>query len=282
MEPDRIIIGSDSTDTIKELHALYTPFDIDKKRIIFMDTRSAELTKYAANAMLATRISFINELANIAERTGADIEQVRRGIGADPRIGADYLHPGAGYGGSCFPKDMRALNRLCEEHGYAPQLLQAVEEVNDRQKRLLFEKISRHFGGDLAGRTFALWGLAFKPNTDDMRKAPSRDLLEALWQAGAAVRAFDPEAHPVARKLYGQRPDFELCPSADAALEGADALVVITEWGIFRNPDFEQMRKLLRQPLIFDGRNLYDPAWLQREGFVYYGIGRGAGSAAVA
>jgi len=275
MQPNRIVIGCDTAETAEALQALYAPFDSDHERIFLMDVRSAELTKYAANAMLATRISFMNELANIAERVGADIEQVRRGIGADARIGAAYLYPGAGYGGSCIPKDLRALDRLAQEKGYQATLLQAVEAVNNRQKQRLFEKILTHFDGDLSGRTFALWGLAFKPNTDDLREAPSRELMQGLWQAGARVRAFDPEAHPVARQLYGDRDDLELCPSPEAALHGSDALIIVTEWGLFRNPDFTTIRKRLRQPLIFDGRNLFDPHKLKREGFVYYGIGRG-------
>jgi len=273
MKPDRIIVGTDNPRTKELLRALYQPFNRNHDRLICMDVRSAELTKYAANAMLATKISFMNELANLSERLGADIEQVRLGIGSDPRIGYHFIYPGAGYGGSCFPKDVQALARTAQGVDYEPQLLQAVEAVNARQKQVLFGKISRHFG-DLAGRTFALWGLAFKPNTDDMREAPSRVLMEALWAAGAKVRAFDPEATHEAQRIYGERSDLALCDSPEAALEGADALVIVTEWQVFRSPDFELIKRQLKQPVIFDGRNLYDPAQLAREGFTYYAIGR--------
>jgi UDPglucose 6-dehydrogenase len=239
-----------------------------------MDVRSAELTKYAANAMLATKISFMNELANIADRVGADIERVRIGIGADPRIGYHFIYPGAGYGGSCFPKDVQALARTAHDVDYVPQLLQAVEEVNDRQKHYLFNRIRAHYQGDLAGRRFALWGLAFKPNTDDMREAASRRLMESLWEAGASVQAFDPKAMDETYRIYGERPGLTLCDSADAALAGCDALVILTEWNIFRSPDFERIREQLEQPVIFDGRNLYDPSLLAGLGFHYQAIGR--------
>jgi UDPglucose 6-dehydrogenase len=225
--------------------------------------------------MLATKISFMNEMANLAERMGADIEKVRVGIGSDPRIGYSFIYPGAGYGGSCFPKDVKALVHSAREHGFDAQLLRSVEVVNDRQKRLLFDKISRYFGGDLKGRTLALWGLAFKPNTDDMREAPSRILMEALWTAGATVRAYDPVAMSEARRLYGERANLVLCDSAEDALIGADGLAILTEWQEFRSPDFDGIRERLRSPAIFDGRNLYDPALVRSFGLRYFAIGRG-------
>ena len=246
-----------------------------------MDVRSAELTKYAANAMLATKISFMNEIANIAEQVGADVEQVRRGIGSDPRIGYHFIYPGAGYGGSCFPKDVRALEHIARTHGHQPALLNAVEAVNATQKRKLFALIQRHFEGRLGGRTIALWGLAFKPNTDDMREAPSRVLLEQLWGAGASVRAYDPEASVETARLYGKRADLVLCEEAYDALAGADALVIVTEWKAFRSPDFERVRAALAQPVIFDGRNLFDPPVVEGYGLAYYGIGRGRSVARV-
>jgi UDPglucose 6-dehydrogenase len=239
-----------------------------------MDVRSAELTKYAANAMLATKISFMNELANLAEQCGADIEAVRIGIGSDPRIGHAFIYPGVGYGGSCFPKDVKALRRSAAEVGYEESILAAVETVNDRQKRVLFQKLKRHFGS-LKGKTIALWGLAFKPNTDDMREAPSRVLMEALWEEGAVVRAYDPVAMPECARIYGTRAGLTLCKSSAGALAGADALAIVTEWREFRSPDFDQIKAALKTPVIFDGRNLYDPAHLAREGFSYYAIGRG-------
>jgi len=274
MRPDRIVVGTDNPRTTELLRALYAPFNRNRDRIIAMDIRSAELTKYAANAMLATKISFMNELSQIAERLGADIEQVRTGIGSDPRIGYSFIYPGAGYGGSCFPKDVQALERTANGVGYKAELLSAVESVNQRQKRVLFEKIQAEFGNDLKGRTFALWGLAFKPNTDDMRAASSRVLMELLWAAGARVQAHDPVAMNEARRIYGERADLKLCPNAQSALEGADALVVVTEWTNFRSPDFELIRNTLKQPVIFDGRNLYDPALLANLGIRYYSIGR--------
>jgi UDPglucose 6-dehydrogenase len=240
-----------------------------------MDLRSAELTKYAANAMLATKISFMNELANLAERLGADIEKVRNGIGSDPRIGYSFIYPGVGYGGSCFPKDVKALERSAREVGQQASLLAAVEAVNERQKRILFDKISRYFDGALAGRTIALWGLAFKPNTDDMREAPSRVLMEALWAAGARVRAYDPVAMPETARIYGTRADLTLCGSAPEALDGADALAICTEWQEFRSPDFGRIKLTLGQPVIFDGRNLYDPGLVAGQGIRYFAIGRG-------
>ena len=274
MKPERVIIGSDDDRARDLLHSLYSPFNRNHDRLISMDVRSAELTKYAANAMLATKISFMNELANIADRVGADIERVRIGIGSDPRIGYHFIYPGAGYGGSCFPKDVQALARTAHDVDYVPQLLQAVEEVNDRQKHYVFNRIREHFSGHLSGRCFAVWGLSFKPNTDDMREAPARRLMESLWEAGASVRAFDPKAMAETRAIYGEREGLVLCDSPEAALEGADALVIMTEWNLFRSPDFESMRERLTEPVIFDGRNLYDPDFLSDLGYAYYAIGR--------
>ncbi len=275
MKPDRIIVGTDNPRTTELLRVLYEPFNRSRDRVIAMDVRSAELTKYAANAMLATKISFMNELSNLADRLGADIEKVRIGIGSDPRIGYQFIYPGAGYGGSCFPKDVKALARSAGDVGYSAQLLDAVEAVNDRQKQLLHEKIRHHFDGNLEGKTVALWGLAFKPNTDDMREAPSRVLMEALWRDGANVRAYDPVATDEARRIYGDAPGLILCDSAEDALEGADALAVVTEWHEFRSPDFEHIRDTLANPVIFDGRNVYDPGYLETLGITYYGVGRG-------
>jgi UDPglucose 6-dehydrogenase len=272
--PDRVVIGTDSERATDLLRTLYEPFTRNRERMIVMDVRSAELTKYAANAMLATKISFMNELANLAEHLGADIEQVRVGIGSDPRIGYAFIYPGLGYGGSCFPKDVKALRRSAKEAGYAESLLSAVETVNDLQKGRLFKKICAHFG-NVKGKTFAMWGLAFKPNTDDMREAASRVLMEALWEAGANVRAFDPVAMTECRRLYGERADLVLCDHSEDTLEGADALVIVTEWREFRSPDFDAIKATLRAPVIFDGRNLYDPAQMARAGFSYYAIGRG-------
>ena len=277
MRPDRIVIGADSPAAIEKLKRLYAPFNRNHERIVVMDVRSAELTKYAANAMLATKISFMNEIANIAERVGADIEMVRQGIGSDPRIGWHFIYPGAGYGGSCFPKDVQALARTAQQVGYRAELLDAVESVNHRQKEHLFELMVRHYGdaGALRGKTIAVWGLAFKPNTDDMREASSRTLLAQLWDAGATVRAFDPEAGHEARRIFGERDDLHLCEQAGEALQGADALVVVTEWKQFRSPDFAKLKATLRDGAVFDGRNLYDPAEVDAAGLAYYGIGRG-------
>jgi UDPglucose 6-dehydrogenase len=275
MKPDRVIVGTDNPRTTELMRLLYEPFTRNHDRLIVMDIRSAELIKYAANAMLATKISFMNELANLAERFGADIEKVRIGIGSDPRIGYSFIYPGCGYGGSCFPKDVRALARSAQDLRYDAQVLKSVESVNKRQKELLFRKIRKHFDGELRGKTIALWGLAFKPNTDDMREAPSRTLMEALWKEGARVKAYDPVALDEARRVYGDRPDLELCQNANATLEGADALAIVTEWSEFRSPNFDHIKKELAQPVIFDGRNLYDPAYLARLGIQYYGIGRG-------
>ena len=275
MRPDRIVIGTASPEAEDALREVYAPFNRNHDKIIVMDVRSAELTKYAANAMLATKISFMNEIAGLAERLGADVEMVRQGIGSDPRIGYHFIYPGAGYGGSCFPKDVKALIHTARETGFEPTILAAVEARNEAQKGVVFDKIARHFGGDLAGRTFALWGLAFKPQTDDMREAASRVLMEALWAAGARVQAYDPEAMDETQRLYGDRPDLTLAGTKEAALRGADALVVMTEWQAFRAPDFDLIRERLAAPVIFDGRNLYDPARMARKGFAYYAIGRG-------
>jgi UDPglucose 6-dehydrogenase len=274
MKPDRVIIGTDSERATELLRALYEPFTHNRDRMIVMDVRSAELTKYAANAMLATKISFMNELANLAEHFGADIEAVRLGIGSDPRIGYAFIYPGVGYGGSCFPKDVQALKRSADQVGYEASLLAAVETVNNRQKHVLFNKIKAHFG-DLRGKTIALWGLAFKPNTDDMREAASRVLMESLWSAGATVRAYDPVAMPECARIYGKRDDLVLCKTSPEVLNGADALAIVTEWREFRSPDFDFIKSTLRTPAIFDGRNLYDPAQMARAGFSYYAIGRG-------
>ena len=277
MRPDRIVIGAGDPAAVEKLKRLYAPFNRNHERIVVMDVRSAELTKYAANAMLATKISFMNEIANIAERVGADVEMVRQGIGSDPRIGWHFIYPGAGYGGSCFPKDVQALARTAHQHGVEPRLLGAVEAVNDHQKGHLFELMTRHYGGveALRGKTVAVWGLAFKPNTDDMREASSRRLLAQLWEAGARVRAYDPEAHHEAQRIFGERDDLVLCDSANAALVDADALAVVTEWKPFRSPDFARIRQALADGVIFDGRNLYHPDEVEAAGIAYYGIGRG-------
>jgi len=280
MKPDRVVIGTDNPRTVELMRALYEPFTRNRERLIVMDVRSSELTKYAANAMLATKISFMNELANIAERFGADIEKVRLGIGSDPRIGYSFIYPGTGYGGSCFPKDVQALIRSAKSVGHSPDVLNAVESVNTRQKQVLVDKMSRHFDSQLSGRTIALWGLAFKPNTDDMREAPSRAIIEALWKVGAKVRAYDPVAADEARRVFGERADLKLCKNAYEAAEGADALAIVTEWQEFRSPDFDRLRQILKSPLIFDGRNIYDPAIVSRFGFTYYAIGRGRSLAA--
>jgi UDPglucose 6-dehydrogenase len=275
MKPDRIVVGTDNPRTGELLKALYDPFTRNHGRMIVMDVRSSELTKYAANAMLATKISFMNELANLAERVGADIENVRLGIGSDPRIGYHFIYPGCGYGGSCFPKDVQALARSASDYSFNAEVLKAVESVNNRQKHVLFEKIGKHFDGELAGKTIALWGLAFKPNTDDMREAPSRELMEKLWEAGAKVRAYDPVASHETHRIYGDRKDLALVDSALDALNGADALAIVTEWQEFRSPDFDHIKATLSDPVIFDGRNLYDPAFVKQFGLNYYAIGRG-------
>jgi UDPglucose 6-dehydrogenase len=274
MKPDRVVVGTDNPRTVELLRALYEPFTRSHDRLVVMDIRSSELTKYAANAMLATKISFMNELANIAERVGADIEAVRVGIGSDPRIGYNFIYPGTGYGGSCFPKDVRALVRSARDVSYQAQILEAVEAVNDRQKSILVEKMREHFKGELKGLSVALWGLAFKPNTDDMREAPSRVIMEELWKEGVSIRAFDPVACKEAQHIYGTRPDLTLASSAYEAVKGADALLIVTEWQEFRSPDFDKLKDSLKTPTIFDGRNLYNPDLLSRFGFSYYPIGR--------
>ena len=275
MRPDRIVVGTTSTHALEQMKRLYAPFNRNHERIVAMDVRSAELTKYAANAMLATKISFMNEMANIAERVGADIEMVRHGIGSDPRIGYSFIYPGAGYGGSCFPKDVQALERTAKQYGYTAQILESVEAVNQRQKSKLFELVSRHFNGDLKGKTFAVWGLAFKPNTDDMREASSRTLLCLLWEAGAKAQVYDPEAMQETRRIFGERSDLFYADSPAKALENADALIVVTEWKTFWSPDFKKIKAALKTPAIFDGRNIYDPLEVEAAGLAYYGIGRG-------
>ena len=278
MRPDRIIVGSNDPWATELMRELYAPFNRNHNRLMVMDLRSAEFTKYAANALLATKISFMNEMANIAERIGVNIENVRVGIGSDPRIGYSFIYPGCGYGGSCFPKDVSSLEKVAESVGYDAQLVRAVNQVNDRQKSQLFEKIYAHFDGDLRGKTIALWGLAFKPNTDDMREAPSINLMTALWDAGAKVKAYDPVAMKEAAHLFESavnEGDLILVDDAEAALSGADALAVCTEWRAFKMPDFDLLRSELKNPVIFDGRNMLDPIRVEREGLIYYGIGIG-------
>jgi UDPglucose 6-dehydrogenase len=275
MRPDRVVVGCDDERATQLMRALYAPFQRNHERTLVMDLRSAELTKYAANAMLATRISFMNELANLAERLGADIEQVRRGIGSDPRIGYHFLYPGAGYGGSCFPKDVKALQHTAQQNGMRLRVLEAVEQANEVQKRVLLDKISARFGERLDGRCFALWGLAFKPDTDDMREAPSRVIIEGLLRLGARVTAYDPAAAEEARRIYGKQAGVHLAASPMAALEGADALVIVTEWKEFRSPDFDEIARRLRHRVVFDGRNLYEPEMVRGFGLEYHGIGRG-------
>lgn len=275
MKPDRIVVGTDSEAARVVMKELYAPFNRNHERMIFMDVRSAELTKYAANCMLATKISFMNEMANLAELLGADIEAVRHGIGSDSRIGYQFIYPGCGYGGSCFPKDVQALVKTAHGIDYKPALLEAVETVNYAQKQKLFTHINNHFKGELSGKTIAIWGLSFKPQTDDMREASSRVLMEALWQAGAKVQAYDPEAMEECQRIYGERDDLSLVGTKESALKSADALVICTEWGQFRAPDFELIDSTLNHKVIVDGRNLYDPALLKQRGFSYYAIGRG-------
>jgi UDPglucose 6-dehydrogenase len=274
MKPDRVVVGVDDERAVELMRSLYTPFNRNHERLIIMDIPSAELTKYAANAMLATKISFMNELSNLAEKLDADIELVRQGIGSDPRIGYHFIYPGCGYGGSCFPKDVQALHRTAREQGYDAKILDAVEAVNKEQKSVLLNKIDAHFNGDLKGRKFAVWGLAFKPNTDDMREAPSRVVIEGLWDRGASVVAYDPVAEEEALRIYGERDDFSLRDNYYDALEGVDALVIVTEWKTFRSPDFEKMRSLMASAVVFDGRNIFDPAQIRSFDFDYYGIGR--------
>ena len=274
MKPDRIIIGTDSKNAQDIMRELYAPFNRNHEKIIVMDVRSAELTKYAANCMLATKISFMNEMANLAELLGADIEAVRHGIGSDPRIGYQFIYPGVGYGGSCFPKDVQALIQTAEKIHFDSKVLKAVEARNGEQKTTLFKKIHAHYDGKLKGKVFAIWGLSFKPNTDDMREAPSRVLMEALWNAGATVQAFDPEAMNETQRIYGNRNDLLLCGTKEAALKGADALVIVTEWQAFRAPDFDLVKNMLSEAVIFDGRNMYDPVRMQKREILYYSVGR--------
>ena len=274
MKPDRVVIGADDERAIALLRAIYAPFQRNRERLLVMDVRSAELTKYAANAMLATRISFMNELANLAERLGADIEHVRQGIGSDPRIGWHFLYPGVGYGGSCFPKDVKALRHSAERAGAPLRVLAAVEAANDAQKRVLVDKIVARFGADLAGRRFALWGLAFKPNTDDMREAHSRVVIGALTELGASIVAYDPVAMDEARRVLGDTPRLAFAANPIDACEAADALVVVTEWKEFRSPDFDEMKRRMKRALIFDGRNLYEPDIVRGAGFEHVSIGR--------
>ena len=276
MRPDRIVVGCDDERATLMMRALYAPFNRSQDRMMQMDLRSAEFTKYAANAMLATRISFMNELALLAERVGADIELVRRGIGSDPRIGFHFIYPGAGYGGSCFPKDVKALMHMGQSQGLTLNVLSAVEAANERQKQVLVDKVRARFGDDLSGRRFAIWGLAFKPDTDDMREAPSLVVVEELLRRGAEVVAYDPVAIDEARRAFGARERLSFAENAEAALEGADALVIVTEWKEFRTPDFDQMKRALRQPVVFDGRNLFDPALMRTLGIEHYAMGRGA------
>ncbi|HWR01511.1 MAG TPA: UDP-glucose/GDP-mannose dehydrogenase family protein [Chlorobaculum sp.] len=274
MKPERIIVGVDNPRTKELLRNLYAPFNRSHERFIAMDIRSAELTKYAANAMLATKISFMNEIANISERVGADVEAVRRGIGSDSRIGFSFIYPGVGYGGSCFPKDVQALERTAMKYGYDARILKAVEAVNYDQKLSLVSKIRDHFNGNLKGRVIAIWGLAFKPNTDDMREAPSRRVMEELWKEGAIVRAYDPVAMEEAQRIYGEREELIFVDHPEEAVKGADALAVLTEWMVFRSPDFDHIKRELKQPVIFDGRNIYNPEMMEQLGFSYYSIGR--------
>lgn len=274
MRPDRIVIGTESAASMDVMRELYGPFNRNHEKIIQMDVRSAELTKYAANCMLATKISFMNEIANLAERLGADVEAVRQGIGSDPRIGYQFIYPGVGYGGSCFPKDVQALIRTADGIDFDAKVLKAVEARNYEQKTTLFSKIHAHYNGDLKGKTFAVWGLSFKPNTDDMREAPSRVLMEALWAAGAKVQAYDPEAMEETQRIYGNEEALTLCGTKESALKGADALAIVTEWKSFRAPDFEAIKLQLAEPIVFDGRNLFEPKRMQKKGITYYSVGR--------
>jgi len=275
MKPDRIVVGTDNDAVHQPMRELYAPFNRNHDRMIFMDVRSAELTKYAANCMLATKISFMNEMSNLAELLGADIEAVRHGIGSDSRIGYQFIYPGCGYGGSCFPKDVQALVKAAHGIDYQPALLEAVESVNYAQKQKLFTHLNNHFKQELAGKTIAVWGLSFKPQTDDMREASSRVLMEALWQVGAKVQAYDPEAMEECQRIYGARDDLALMGTKEAALKGADALVICTEWSQFRAPDFDIIANNLSNKVVVDGRNLFDPLLLKNRGFAYYAIGRG-------
>lgn len=275
LRPDRIIIGTEDSHAEEVMRELYAPFNRNHDKIIVMDVRSAELTKYAANCMLATKISFMNEMSNLAEKLGADIEAVRHGIGSDPRIGYQFIYPGCGYGGSCFPKDVQALVRTANSLDYKPAILEAVESVNYRQKNKLFEYLTEYFNGQLDGKTIALWGLSFKPNTDDMREASSRVLMESLWEVGASVQAYDPEAMEECQRIYGARDNLTLCGTKEATLKNADALVICTEWSQFRAPDFALISESLTHDVIIDGRNLFEPSDMAKKGFAYYAIGRG-------
>jgi UDPglucose 6-dehydrogenase len=274
MRPDRVVVGAEDERAILLMRSLYAPFIRNRDRLFVMDVKSAEFTKYAANAMLATRISFMNELSRVAEKLGADIELVRQGIGSDPRVGSQFLYAGCGYGGSCFPKDVKALVRTAGDVGLPLQILTAVEDVNDRQKLVLVNKIVQRLGDNLDGKTFALWGLAFKPNTDDMREAPSRVLVAELTKRGARIQAYDPVAREEAERVMSGIPGLSFVDSAEAALKGADALAIVTEWKEFRTPDFDAIKGTLRNALVFDGRNLYDPALMREFGFEYHCIGR--------
>lgn len=274
MKPDRIIVGAESDRVEKLMMELYAPFNRNRDKLMFMDVRSAELTKYAANAMLATKISFMNELSRVAEKLGADIELVRKGIGSDPRIGYSFIYPGCGYGGSCFPKDVKALVRTANSIDEPADLLTAVEKVNDSQKLVLVDKIKRYFGESLKGKTLALWGLSFKPNTDDMREAPSRVLMEAMWDLGVKIKAYDPEAMEETKRIYGEREDLQFCKRAYDALDKADALVVCTEWSAFRSPDWKTVGELMNNKVVFDGRNLYEPELMAEKGYTHFAIGR--------
>ncbi len=276
MKPERIVIGVDNPRTKELLRFLYSPFNRSSDRFIAMDIRSAELTKYAANAMLATKISFMNEIANIADRVGADIEAVRKGIGSDSRIGFSFIYPGIGYGGSCFPKDVQALERTAHQHGYHSRILQAVEAVNNDQKSTLVKKIKTHYNDDIQGQVFAIWGLSFKPNTDDMREAPSRRVIEELLSHGARLRVYDPVAMNEVKRIYGESVDIHYAANQEDAVRGSNALVELTEWLVFRSPDFEMIKRDLSHPVIFDGRNIYSPDFMEQFGFTYYSIGRPA------
>ena len=275
MKPDRVVIGSDGGYGAKQMEQLYAPFNRNHDKVVHMDIRSAELTKYAANVMLATRISLMNEMANMADRLGADIEAVRRGIGMDPRIGYHFIYPGTGYGGSCFPKDVKALIHTASEIDYPADIIASVEQVNARQKRVLFDKLMGHFDNNIDGKTFAMWGLAFKPNTDDMREAPSRTLIDLITAQGGKVVAYDPEANEEARHIYANRQDVNIVDDREATLDQVDALFVVTEWNEFRSPDFTALKAQMKNPVLLDGRNLYDPNFLKELGFAYYAIGRG-------
>ena len=276
MKPDRVVIGSEDVHGRQVMEQLYAPFNRNHDKVVHMDIRSAELTKYAANVMLATKISLMNEMANMADQLGADIEAVRRGIGMDPRIGYHFIYPGTGYGGSCFPKDVKALIYTADQIGYSADIISSVEQVNNRQKRVLFDKLMGHFEGSISGRKFAMWGLAFKPNTDDMREAPSITLIDLLTEQGARVVAYDPEANTEARHLFSGNNLVEIVDDKEATLDDADGLLIVTEWNEFRSPNFNLLSERMQQTVLFDGRNLFDPAYLKQQGFIHYGIGRGS------